>query len=264
MLAKTLLWRISLPEKSNVHYLFGTMHLSSDDAYSSFDLAKNYMAKCAIYQAEMALDFDPQLQAANLRFRSGEQLSDFIPSRRYAKMDRMLKKSFGLPLATVQDIIPFYLIQLLTERVVATPTTHRLPLDYALWHHALSLGMNVGGLETIEEQMTVLHNIPHDVSLKTLHTIVRNPARFKESIRSVTKLYRAGDVNGLHIHARKQLGTLRSLLMYERNKVMAERLQAKLGGHATFSAVGAAHLGGNFGIISLLKKKGFLVRPIMS
>jgi uncharacterized protein YbaP (TraB family) len=56
---------------------------------------------------------------------------------------------------------------------------------------------------------------------------------------------------------------MRKLLLYERNTIMAERFAEIARQESLFCAVGAGHLSGKKGLLRLLKKEGFKVRPII-
>jgi uncharacterized protein len=262
MIDNSLLWRITSDDSSTTHYILGTMHLANDAAYTHYGLAQKCMSHCAHYQAEMALDFDTHLQSLHLRLETGTRLSDLMSLPRWLKTTAVFKKSFELDIETIQDLIPFYIVQVLTERVVGATADHRLPLDYALWNHAMSIHMSLGGLETIDEQLAVLKKIPHKVGLASIYQIIRNPSRFKKTVRQISSHYVTGDIHSLHMNARKQLGVLRHILMYDRNQIMAARMIERMPMGATFFAVGAAHLAGNKGVLAILKKSGYSVRPV--
>ena len=50
--------------------------------------------------------------------------------------------------------------------------------------------------------------------------------------------------------------------IYSRNKIMTERAVRIIDENKTFIAVGAAHLYGEKGMISLLTKEGFILTPL--
>ena len=51
-------------------------------------------------------------------------------------------------------------------------------------------------------------------------------------------------------------------ILYERNSCITNKIELLIKNKSTFSAFGAAHLTGDLGVISLLRKKGFTVEPV--
>ena len=51
------------------------------------------------------------------------------------------------------------------------------------------------------------------------------------------------------------------ILLTDRNRKWIPRLKKMFGEKPTFVAVGAAHLGGDTGILKLLQKEGYVVSP---
>jgi hypothetical protein len=74
--------------------------------------------------------------------------------------------------------------------------------------------------------------------------------------------YAEGDMNGLYRMTRASLHGLRRPVLYARNARMVRRIIGLDPTQATFIAVGAAHLGGRFGIIAGLKRLGWRVRAV--
>jgi uncharacterized protein len=54
----------------------------------------------------------------------------------------------------------------------------------------------------------------------------------------------------------------RTRLISRRNAVMAERASQSIADSPTFIAVGALHLPGEDGLVSLLRKRGFRLEPV--
>ena len=58
------------------------------------------------------------------------------------------------------------------------------------------------------------------------------------------------------------LGGFMDLMLYDRNRNWVETIKVQSAKEASFYAVGAGHLGGEEGVIALLRKAGFTVKPI--
>jgi uncharacterized protein len=53
-----------------------------------------------------------------------------------------------------------------------------------------------------------------------------------------------------------------SILLEERNKNWVPQMEEAMKAKSIFMGVGAGHLGGDYGVISLLRKAGYSVEPI--
>ena len=80
-------------------------------------------------------------------------------------------------------------------------------------------------------------------------------------------LYKQEDIQGLYDLTEKymvdEMAAIESKLLEDRNRKWIPRLRSMMSDGKIFIAVGAAHLGGEAGVISLLKEEGFNVFPIL-
>jgi hypothetical protein len=74
--------------------------------------------------------------------------------------------------------------------------------------------------------------------------------------------YVAGDLQPLYQSAKKDAKGMRKVMIYRRNKLMTQRFEEISKKHSLFCAVGAGHLAGEKGMLRMLRKKGFVVKPV--
>lgn len=116
-------------------------------------------------------------------------------------------------------------------------------------------------LETVEDQLEVFENINYrkfsDLSVKSLTLTQEN----------ILQTYLKGDIENMRQIMQSQLSmsaNAYALLITNRNEIMAAGIDSLCRKRSLFVAVGAAHLAGTEGIISLLRAKGFTVRQVLA
>ncbi len=154
---------------------------------------------------------------------------------------------------------PLALISLLPRQVLGI---RGHALDEELWQLAQALGKPCIGLETAEEQIAELLEVPLDQQLRELLRIARHPSTFRRGLRKRRALYLEGRMQTLYRLVRKASGRARKTLIDARNERMAARAWPLMQRQSVFIAVGAAHLPGHKGLLRLFKQRGARVRPL--
>ena len=137
-----------------------------------------------------------------------------------------------------------------------------LALDSFLWQYAEAKGMQMRGLESAKRQFEIMDLIPLKTQLSGLKSTVKNVKVFKKKTFKMFDYYKFGKLKKLYQASKKSMGELRKLMIYDRNKKMTDALIGLMDEGSTFCSVGAAHLGGGKGMIRLLKKNGYKVKPL--
>jgi uncharacterized protein YbaP (TraB family) len=257
-----MLWEISRVDKG-IHYIFGTLHTATKEAYSYTSLAKKYLLLSDVYIAEMNIDHMSVYDMTN-HFLSadGQLFSDHFKPKHFEKYCRVVKKTFSIDLSVWQKYTVFYINNLLADQSIRKSRNE--PLDHYLWNFAKENFKSLDGLETLEEQIGIMNQIPIDFQLKSFKNAVANVQAFKHSIKTIQKMYAEGDLKALYGISKKSMGGIRKLMIYDRNVIMTERIdQRSKPENVIYFAVGAAHLPGNKGILALLKSKGYRVKALI-
>lgn len=257
----SLLWQIVHPEMSAPSFLFGTMHVRDARAFSAFETAKIALETCEVFAAEFNLDeIDESVLADVARLPDGKRMVDFLTPSIWKKTEKLLAK-FDLPGPDFwENRHPMLLLSAISEAFLKTESP--VSLDDALFEHAKWVGKTLTGLETFDEQMAIFRKIPLEEQFKNLASTAKNWGRFQKSLSRTVEFYERGDLRQLYKSAKRSSRGLRSLLIYERNELMAARFAELAAKKPTFAAAGAGHLGGQKGLLRLLKLAGFEVKPV--
>ena len=142
-------------------------------------------------------------------------------------------------------------------------------MDFSLSLRAAGSGLRVVGLETLEEQLSFLENMPMEQQLALLDQALLEYDQVGEVHKSMVDNYLAGDLQALKTEAESQLDQLDQETkdyfigqgIDARNRRMLESLLPLLDQSRVFVAVGALHLPGDMGLIALLRKNGYRLEP---
>ncbi|MDR2151980.1 MAG: TraB/GumN family protein [Helicobacteraceae bacterium] len=126
------------------------------------------------------------------------------------------------------------------------------------------------GLETSEEQFNAMASISLKAQVKTLEDYINMSATKRaEIINDLYKTYMLGDADALFewymtydakTQSSAEYEEFNKALIFDRNKRMTERLLTHIDSKKPiFVAIGALHLGGDKGVLELLRKKGYKI-----
>lgn len=239
------------------------MHVRDLRAFGWLDLAKRFVAECDVFATEFDFsDTDNEALAHAMTLPEGYDLSALLRPRAWKNLERYVKKKLGMNNADAFRFQhPMAVSTALSMALLVEESAHSL--DETLWQFACSIGKRTTGVETFAEQMKTLQSIPFNLQLNSLNWQLKNYGRHKTRLKKMMSRYAAGDIQALHKSAKKDAKGLRKILLYRRNTLMTKRFAEIAQHEPLFCAVGAGHLAGGKGMLRLLKKSGFKVKPIL-
>lgn len=260
----SLLWKVSGNDIKE-SYLFGTIHLLCQDDLMLPDALKESLK--ASEQLVLELDFDdPSMMAEVQKYMNMKEgtLKDLFTEEEYASVKSFFMDRMGLPLEAMPKIKPFMLMSMMIPVLMECP-----PASYetSLVELAKANGQEVIGLETVEEQMTAVDGLPADTMADMLVEQVENYEDAREDFAAMVAAYKKQDPDALLAEMESQMDevdmeSFNRVMLVERNHNWIGRIEKIAGEKSSFFAVGAGHLGGPDGVITLLRNAGYTVTPI--
>lgn len=261
---KSLLWEISGKDLKQPSYLYGTFHLICPE-----DLVITPAIEKAIGVSEsmfLELDMDDPTLASKMQggmlMKDGHKMSEYLSPETFANIDKALQAKIGAPAAAVDNYKPMLLLSMIYPSVMqCTPASWELELMKI----ALGQKKEVYGLETIESQFEVFDSIPYAMQSRLFSEYLLDENKMADETNKMLDLYRKKDINGLYKMIKEteySQGNLENLLLGNRNENWIPQIIAQSKKATTFYAVGAAHLAGEKGLLELLRKGGYTVKPI--
>jgi uncharacterized protein len=260
---KSLLWKIEGNKLQKPSYLFGTMHiLCKDDIIISETLKQSFDNTKELF-LEIDMD-DPQMMAKSMQgmmMKNNESITDFLSKADYDSMAIVFKEKSGFPLQAMAKAKPILLMAPIIPSLIQCKVEG---LETRFIAMAKEQKKDVKGLESIEYQMRVMDTIPYKKQADMLKQILFNLDSTKNSFIQLANLYKSKDINGMYALSTESadFGSFEATMLINRNKNWIPVIEEQVKQQATFFAVGAAHLGGEYGVIALLRKQGYTVTAI--
>ncbi|HET6254117.1 MAG TPA: TraB/GumN family protein [Puia sp.] len=265
-LPKTLLWRITGKDGHHTSYLYGTMHLTDDRV---FNLGDSLYAAIA-HSDGFAMELDPNaltgLMVAEVQKRIGniKNLKDLLSEHEYRIYGPRLAKKLGKPM---EDITTEDILQEKNKWVTDAYRKGSMPtfLDTYLYDIARRQNKWTGGVEDPEDQSGLLDDAVDESDIRFLLSDEEDSLGHRlhsSSYSSMIDVYADQDLSA--IDSMESGLANRDVILIKRNVKMAARMDSLSGVRSMVFAVGAAHLPGEAGLISLLRKRGFDVEPVIS
>lgn len=262
---QTLLYRISGNGLSQPSYLYGTVHLICErDFKMPAGLEKAVKTTQSLY-LEVDMD-DPNLILAMAPLlqsnEPGYSLSDAFTPADFKKLNRFMSDSLGMDLVNFKKMKPMVLLSVILPKMLECKTS--VSYEQKLMELAKGAGKPVEGLEEIADQIAVFDNMPDSLEARMIMDYINDIPKQKAIFSRLIANYKKGDVAALHqmLGESPEFKGYEDVLVYNRNRNWIPVMDKAMRQNGALFAVGAMHLGGEKGVISLLKKKGFKVEPV--
>jgi len=257
----SLLWKIEGENQKKPSYLFGTMHVNDARAFHFSDAVLPAIKSCEKFALEVQPDSiaikmsnNPNSQKAYLTYKKILSADEFkeISDRFF------LVNGYNIEESTSCN--PNVLVSMLHPETNKDDDKTTF-VDMHLLGHAKTMQKEIVGLENIEDQLNVFEKLSLKEQRKfILQEVTSNINNYQEQLEALTKIYLTGDINEIDKMVDSYGGYDKEL--ESRNNVMCKSIIEQMENSSIFSAVGAAHLPGNIGLIKLLKDRGYKVTAV--
>ncbi len=263
----SLLWEISGNGMQKKSYLFGTMHVSSKIA---FNLSDSFYL--GIRRADVvALETNPeswQEDMNNYDLSQGRYASDYTAAPgdyfrqstlRFYKYDKKIERALYSNPSTINNL----LYRSYGDR--SSDFEEDTYLDMYIYQCGKKWGKQVAGVENYEESMKLMAEAYKDAAKEKVRKERSYDYNDAYGNNKLQEAYRSGNLDWLD-SINKYNSTSAAFdekFLYKRNDIQAYSIDSILKtGYSLFVGVGAAHLPGERGVIEILRRAGYTLRPI--
>lgn len=248
-------------------YLFGTFHLMCKSDIQFSDQLVSAVTNAHKIYLELDMD-DPGIMLSGMQLmnmKDGKKLQDLYTKQAYEKLELFFKDSLHMPLTFLQNMKPYMLVAMLYPKMMPCKTVSGV--EEELMKIAKTQKKEIKGLETMEIQAAVFDSIPYEEQAKELLKSIDSMEINKKYFDTLLKVYKSQQLTEIEaLFNKSEFGMQEheDILLTKRNLNWIEQLTGIMKSESVFVAVGAAHLVGKNGLISLLRNKGYIVQPLLN
>jgi uncharacterized protein len=267
-----LLWKIEGKGLPTPSYLFGTIHMIPAQDYFLPQGMEKVLTQVTSMYFEIDMDEMNDMSVLlglmdKILMQNDTSLSDLLNTEEYTRIEHYFD-SKGLPLAMFDRIKPLFASALVGVDGDAFGLNDGRYKSYELELAAIANSKNIKieGLESMDFQLSIFDSIPYAVQAEMLYNAVNASGENQKQMTQMVEYYKQQNLQ----HLNKTLTAedheflpYMEMMLYNRNMNWIPIMKTKMKEGACLFAVGAGHLGGQRGVIQLLRNEGYKVLPII-
>jgi uncharacterized protein YbaP (TraB family) len=261
----SLLWKISGNGLKQPSYLYGTIHMICAEDFSITPQAQAAFKNSGKLVLEVDLSQPSvmqKMQTASIN-KNFHNFKGDIPETDARYIDSCLMADMKMGLKQLGMLKPWALM-MAYSMTTAINCSDKKTYETEFIKLAKEQHKSIGELETAEFQLAIFDSIPFQKQIEWLLKSMCEKDVYKVQFDQMIAAYKSQDINKLHQLTMddEEMKEFADVLFFQRNKNWISGIEALAKEQSCFIAVGAGHLGGEGGLIDLLKKQGFKVKPV--
>lgn len=271
-LPKALLWEITGKQLKEPSYLYGTIHMIGKDDFfwpegtlTAIDDADQIAFEVDL---DEMMDMGAQMNMLTKAFMKDDvTLDQLLSEEEYKKVSDHFD-GMGLPMFMLNKIKPLFLTVFASGDIEMGDLQGGGSVksyEMEIYEIANGASKTVEGLESMDYQMSIFDSIPYKEQAQMLAESIDSYDTDDDQFKIMVDGYKAQDIDGMISMMQEEemgVGEYEDMLLNDRNANWIPVIEGLLSENQTFIAVGAGHLAGPKGVIHLLRKAGFTMKPL--
>ncbi len=275
-----LLWKVDGGGLERPSYIVGTHHFAPVGMIDSIEGLREVIGEVDAVYGEIHEDSlaTPAAQQAMMQAviaPPDSTLNEVLSEEEWAVVDTVVRKymgAMGLNLELLAALTPAGLslqLQALQAQVYFPGYDPRQQLDRTVQLMGRAMGKELGSLETVDDQLHLLFDVPIKDQAEALVEMCRADDEYLDVTRQMADAYVAEDLDAMlkllldPVAGEKPTPEELDRLVWGRNRNWVSKLLAIMPRRSVLVCVGAGHLPGEQGLISLLREAGYSVEPMV-
>lgn len=262
-----LLWKVSGKEMKQPSYLYGTIHIICPEDLIMTETMKQKFEETE--QVYMELDMDDiglllkMSSAKTMNMEKGKSLKKLVSAADYNLLTQFFKDSLDLNIKSYDKTKPFFTMSTIYPKMLTCAKPSAYEVEFLMM--AKKQKKQIYGLEGLDAQLAAINAISAKEQAEGLVKFVKDYSKGKNEMAELIQVYKEQNLSHFAEMMTEQEGEMEGFeenFLIKRNSSWIPVITKAVTEKPTFFAFGAAHLGGEFGIITLLRKAGYKVEPM--
>jgi uncharacterized protein YbaP (TraB family) len=247
-------------------YLLGTIHSEDPRVLDFSEVFLSKLKENNVFAMELVPDLPTLARLTEyMHYPPGKTLESVIGPDRYKALVSALS-DYKVPAEFISRMKPWAAMMTLST----PPAKTGFFMDLSLSLRASGSGLKVVGMETLDQQLSFLEDMPMPMQMALLDQAIAEFGQVKEAHDLMVDAYLENNLLELQTLADEQLQAVGDEAgdyfiesgIHARNLRMAQSLWPYFEHDRVFIAVGALHLPGEEGLLNLLRRQGFELKPL--
>ena len=267
----SVFWEVTGKGLSQPSYLFGTFHLLSHRYVDSLTNVTRKFTAAKTIVSELLIDSTMTMKMMASAQMKGTTLDKLLTPEQFKQTNDWLRELSGYDLTMFNSMNPMtieiLLMTMLQQKYFPLDPTRDVVMDLYFQQRGARENKQVIGLETFDEQThAIFGQFTYERQAQLLATAVNKRGTAEGELRNMNKFYREGNLAKLEALMYDEMYTAAetAVMLDNRNKTWMQQLPGLFKQQPTFVAVGAMHLAGENGLVTLLRKEGYTVKPVQT
>ena len=258
----SLLWEISGNGLARPSYLYGTVHMLCANDYTVSEVIKQKLLGTRKLYLEVDITKPGIQQELMMQMKLTETTLDKELGADFQQVDQAFQKITGISLNMFKQFKPFVSTSMLTLQTLDCPD--KIQTETILSGIAKNAKIGIEGLETVADQVAAINAQPLDSQLHAFKKMVLEFDFSKKEMRELVRVYQLNHTDSIYAYMKNQSmsNDFEQHMLIRRNRNWIPKMIAAIHDAPAFFAVGAGHLGGQEGVLALLRDKGYQLKPL--
>lgn len=261
-LENSVLWKVEHPELEKPSYIFGTLHFMCEDDFKIPEKVTEALKNVDALVLEVNLSDPKEMQSMQESMSNPKKISEELSKEQFNELDILVTEITEMPLSTYDAYGLSMLNTILITKML--PCSQFKSPENELTLLATKNQKPIFSLEKASQQIEIIRNAyPTEFALKQIMLF----ESYKKDFNKAITAYNKEDIStavGLITKEEYMDENATALLQINRNKNWVEKMPEMMKERSNLFAVGAAHLTDDYGIIHLLKNRGYTVTPVIN